>query len=69
MEKIAELRDHCWIPSGTCKLTDVPSMCKSSSDMLRNVKVWVPLALMVNERCLHTASRYLGQRDADFKVA
>ena len=70
IEEIAELPDHCSLPSGTCKLTDVPSTCKSSSDMLRNVDVWAaPLAQMVNERCLHTASRYLGQRDADFKVA
>ena len=69
IEEIAELPDHCSFPSGTCKLTDVPSTCKSTSDMLRNVNVWAPLAQMVNERCLHTASRYLGQRDADFKVA
>ena len=69
IEKKAELPDDCSSPSGTCKLTDIPSTCKSSSDMLQKVNVWAPLAQMVNERCLHRASRYLGQRDADFKVA
>ena len=52
IEKIAEMPDHCSFPSGTCKLTDVPSTGKSSSDMLQDVNVWAPLAQMVNERCL-----------------